>query len=129
MKTKITKAQFEQIEQESRIAGSFLDDEDFAFIRAYIETSLKSAEEMILNGTIHDVVERVTVTQSTEKEFTVPKEEQLQELRGQYKWIKKFLNDMRTFANQKEELNKAIREKKAYLEGEAGKDDITEGTG
>lgn len=122
MKTRITQEEFQEVEDQSRSAHSLLKDPQFSFAQEYINNSLKSIEDSILNNTVHDVTERVTITQSTQKDLFIPKEEQINELCGQYKWIKKFLADMEYFSTMKENLDKAIEKGDVIVEGQNGKD-------
>ena len=129
MKTQITKEQYEKISEQARIARLILNNADFQFIRDYINNGVTSAEQAILNNTIHDVTDRVTITQDQatgipirQKEFFTPKSESLDELKGQYKWVKQFLADLAFFATQKIDLDKQIIRGKVILEGGAKKD-------
>jgi hypothetical protein len=129
MKKQISSEEYEKISDQARIARLLLNNVDFQFIRDYINNGFTSAEQAILNNTIHDVVERVTITQDQtsgfplrQKEFFTPRQVSLDELRGQYKWIKRFLADLTYFATQKAELDREIDKGNIILEGGNKKD-------
>jgi hypothetical protein len=122
MKVKITKQEYEKTAEQSRIAAIFLESKDYDFIREYISSALSYAEKSVLENTIHDVTEEVTISDKIRKLFFTPKKEQMDELKGQYKWIKKFMEDMKYFASLKEQLDKDIERGSVYVEGtEKGK--------
>lgn len=123
MKPKLTQEEFQKIEEQSRIAEMILNNPEFEFIRSYLYTAKESAEKTILHDTICDVTECVTITDSTKKEFLIPKQDQLKKLIGKYEFIEQLLADLQYFANMKVELNKAIDNKEVIIEGmENGKD-------
>jgi len=122
MKQHITQVEFQEISDKSRVATMILNDPDFKFIRDYISEAVSSIEKSILNGTIHDVTEDVTITHSTRKQFFTSKEEQLSEIRGQYKWITKFLTDIQFYADLLSSLEAEIAKKNVIVEGQNAKD-------
>jgi hypothetical protein len=129
MKSQISKEEYEKIAEEARVASLVLDSPDFKFIREYIKNGIASVEQAILNNTIHDVTERVTIAQDQntgyplrQKEFFTPKKQQVDELRGQWKWVKQFLADLQFFAHEKDELDKQILTGKVIIEGGNKKD-------
>jgi hypothetical protein len=129
MKKQMGKEEYEKISEESRIARLILNNADFKFIRDYITNGYVSVEQAILNNTIHDVTERVTLTQSQpngfplrEKEFFTPKKQQIDELKGQWKWVKQFLADLEYFASQKAALDKEVLAGRVILETDVKKD-------
>lgn len=122
MKVKITKEEYEKTREQSRIAETFLNSKDFQFIRDLITGGISYAEKSILENTIHDVTEEITISDKIKKLFFTPKKEQMDELKGQYKWIKKFMDDVAYFASLKEKLDKDIERGAVWVEGtEKGK--------
>ena len=105
----LTQKEYDQIKTQSESARAFLESATFDFIREYLKNSLSSIESSILNNTIRDVTERVTIGQ-TLKDFFTPKQVQVDELAGQYKFITKFMGDMQIFADQIKDLDRQIEE-------------------
>lgn len=120
-KQRISLEEYQTTEAEAKAAKEFLEDERFQFIRDYINNSLTSAEQAVLNNTIREVQEIVPISEKLTRIFKQPKKEQVDELAGQYKWIKKFMSDMEFFARGKEDMDDAIEKKVVILE--AGNDE------
>lgn len=119
----ITQKEYNQIREQSESAQTFLESATFKFIREYLQNSLSSIENSILNNTIRDVTERVTIGQ-TLKDFFTPKQVQVDELAGQYKFINKFMTDMQIYANQIYDLDKQIEKGRVQVkENRKGQDE------
>ena len=95
MKTKLSYDEWQKIEDNSRASSLFLKDKRFKFIREYLNNSLKEIEQMILNNRITNVEEQVTISDKLVKIFKTPKKVQIDELIGVYKWINKFISDLK----------------------------------
>jgi len=108
--------EYDQIIEQAREAKAILESQGFAFFREYLDNSLTSIEEAILDGTVRDVTECTTIGQ-TVKEFFTPKKEQVQQLVGQRKFIKKLLADLQSFVDMKEDLQEGIENKTITVEG------------
>lgn len=118
MKMKITKAEYEKTEDQSRIASVFLNSSEYTFIRELLTNALSYAQEQILNNTVHDVTEEVTISDKIKKLFFTPKKVQLDELKGQYKLVKQFFSDVEYFASLKSELDAKIAQGSVFIEEE-----------
>lgn len=104
----VSKAEYDLIEDQAVAAKELLEDERFAFVRDYLKSATDYIEKTILENTVMEVRETHTVTDKIIKTFIQPKKVQVDELSGQYKFIKKFLEDMRYFASLKTELDKEV---------------------
>ena len=100
----------------------FLEEPDFAFIRDYISSAFSYAQTSILENSIHDVTEELTVSEKIRKLFFTPKKEQVDELRGQYKFIKKFFEDMKYYADLQKQLDEGIEKGSVTVLGEEKSD-------
>lgn len=115
-KTKISKQEYDLVLDQSAVASDILEGERFKFIREYFKVALDYIESSILNNTIKAVDERVTITESIVRIFKTPKKTQVDEMVGQYKFIKKFLTDLQSYKNLKEELEAQIAEDKVIVD-------------
>jgi hypothetical protein len=114
---KMTQKEYDEIASQSESAQAFLESETFSFIRKYLQNSLSSIEQSILNNTVRDVTERVTIAQ-TVKEFFTPKKVQVDEMSGQYKFIQQFLRDMQVYAGNIKDLNEQIEKGRVVIKDE-----------
>ena len=110
MKKHISEKEYEDACEKARVASQLLSDPAFKFIRDYINNSLKSIEEIILGNRIRETIEEIKVSDNVTKQYKYLKEEQLNELSGQYNWIKKFLADMQVIVDIPEQYKKAEKE-------------------
>jgi hypothetical protein len=124
MRIKITREEYEKTEEQTRVAKLFLNNKDFQFLRDYLSNALNYAQETILTNEVHDVTDEVTISDKIKKLFFTPKKEQMDELKGQYKFIKKLLADIAYFASLKAQLDKDIANNRVFIEG-GNKKDIT----
>lgn len=118
MKIKITKSEYEKTEEQARVASIFLNSAEYSFIRELLTNALAYTEEQILNNTVHDVTEEVTISDKIKKLFFTPKKVQIDELKGQYKIIKKFFSDVEYFASLKSKLDAEIAQGSVSIEEE-----------
>lgn len=125
MKSRITAEEFERAQYEAAAANLILKGKQFGFLREYFSQTLKDTEHKILNNSITDVREELTINvHESEKGiipklkriFFIPKKVQVDELVGAYKFIKKFWADMEHFASLPDELLKAEEQKKVIIE-------------
>lgn len=128
MKTKITAEEYQRISDESKYAEMILKNKNFKFIRDYLESALVYVEQSILNNTIKEVHEQQTITDKLKRVFITQKKEQIDELTGQYKFIKKFLSDLEYFVSRKQEVDSEIERKTVILEGGNDKDETYVGS-
>lgn len=121
-KTQITQEEYQKVEEQSLAAKELLEDPRFEFLRTYIQNSITSAEQTILNNTLREVQEVVPISEKVTRIFKTPKKVQVDELAGQYKWVKQFQDDLKYFASQQEELDAGIESGVVKFEGGVGKD-------
>lgn len=107
-KTIISKEEYDKIVDEGAVAFEILNDERFEFVRLLLQTPRDYARESILNNTITDVSEEVTVSESIKKIFSRKRKDQVDELVGQYKVINKFFADLQDRIDTKEQLERGI---------------------
>lgn len=118
----MTQEEYTKITEQANIAIHFLEGKDFEFLRKDLYDMLEYIESSILNNSIHDVTEEITVSEKIKKLFFTPKKEQIDELKGQYKFIHKFLNGIQFYVQQKKDLEDHIAKGKVLLEGGNEKD-------
>lgn len=124
-KTIISPEEYAQVEATSLAAKEFLEDDRFKFIREYIENDIKDAENMVLNNTIREYRDVTQLTEKITRIFKVPKKVQVDELKGQYKWLKKFMADVEYLASLKDQYDEGIEKGMVVFEPGIGKD-VTE---
>lgn len=120
-KPTISQENYDLVKEESEAAKELLESERFKFFREYFENAQSSIRDMILENRVNEVREILSVSKKLKRMFITPKKVQVDELVGQYKFIKTFLDDLLTTANMKSELDDAIQSREAVLE-----DDDTE---
>lgn len=113
----MTQDEYYEIREQSRYAKEFLESDNFAFIRKYLDEALSSIENTILDNTIRDVTESVTITPSIVKKFFTPKKVQVDELAGQHRFLKKFISDMQYYASLIDNLEKEIKSGRVKVDG------------
>lgn len=116
MKKSISKQEQQQTEDFAKASKELLENERFQFIRDYFNSATNYIEQSVLNNTIRDVSESVTISERIKKTFSISKKIQVDELSGQYKFIKKFLRDLQYYVDTYKQLEKAIEEKKVLIE-------------
>jgi hypothetical protein len=107
IKTEVSSEDVARIKEEGEAAKELLESEQFLFFREYLNDLKKSIVEIIINNRVKKVRESVT-DQNTgvTKELETSKEEQMNELSGQYKLIERIFQDLTVFAVLPEELEK-----------------------
>ncbi len=85
-------------------ATQFLDEKNPIYIT--FQEDLKNAENIVLENRIHEVQEVKTITKAFKKIFLTPREEQLNELVGQVKYLRGILAEINSWITRKEELEK-----------------------
>lgn len=115
--TTITQKEYDEIQANGTAAEEILNDERFQFIRDYFTSAKEYAQSSIIENTIHEVREITTISERLTKMLVVPKKEQVDELSGQYKLVKKFFEDMQQYVNIKRELDEAVKDRKVKVDG------------
>lgn len=121
-KTIISLEEYNQVEATSLAAKEFLNDERFQFIRNLYQNHLKYAEETLLNDSIREYQDVTSLTDKITRIFKVPKKVQVDELRGQYKWLKQFVADVEYMAGLKDQYDEGIEKGMVIFEPGTGKD-------
>lgn len=116
MKHKITQEEYDRVTREAQAASELLTEERFEFLRDYLKGAALSIESSILNNTVRDVTEEVTITESIKRHFFSPKSVQIDELAGQYKFISQLLSDLENLANLKKDLDAQLEAKRVVVE-------------
>lgn len=101
---KITAVEWNDIVDRYNFAKKFLDVKNHAY--NLMTADLENARDIILENRVHSVQDRKMITDSIMKVFITPKKEQLNELVGQYKYIKGFLKELQSWIERKETLEK-----------------------
>jgi hypothetical protein len=104
----ISKEEYKEVLSQAAVASEILEDERFKFVRDYFNNASGYVEKSILENTIHDVREIVTLSDKLTRLFFTPKQLQVDELCGQYKFIKKFFEDLKQFVQIKDDVEDAI---------------------
>ena len=106
--TTISKEEQEAINNDAAAAEELLTDERFAFFREYLTSAMEYASTSIIENTIHDAEETITISDKLKKTFFTPKKVQVDELSGQYKLVKKLFEDLNQFVQTKRDLDAEI---------------------
>lgn len=115
-KTLISREEFNDITSKSVIAKELLEKEEYKFIVDFFNDNIAYAEKSILEDSIKEVREVVSVTDKLSRIFITPKKEQVNELVGRYKLCKSFIDFLKQFIQAAEDLNKAIAEDKVEID-------------
>lgn len=111
----ISEEEYRDISDKSSAAKYFLGHERFQFIREYMNSGSKSALDKIVLNEITEVHEVRTITDSLKKIFITPKKPQVDELRGAYKWIIKFFEDMQMYADLRAKLDDDVEKGRVVI--------------
>ena len=90
-KRTISLEEYNEVEAASLAAKELMEDDRFKAIRDLYVNQFKYAEETLLTDAIKEYRDVTPLTDKIPRIFKVPKKVQVDELRGQYKWIKKFM--------------------------------------
>jgi hypothetical protein len=112
----VSKEKYDETENLARVAREFLEEERFQIVRDLLNNQLNYIESSILNNSITDARECVTITDKIKKTFFRPKKEQIDELVGQYKLIKDFFASLNYYVNNLTALEKAVEEGEVIVE-------------
>lgn len=115
-KTTITTEEWEKIEEQAKTASLFLESPRFKFIIDYLSAAQGEIEQMILNNTIRDVTEELTITESLKRSFFTPKKVQVDELSGQHKFIAQFFAFIQNTIDMKKQAEELEDKKKLVID-------------
>lgn len=94
----ISYADWTDIENRFIFASEFLKPENPAY--QILKTDLEEAREIVLHNRVHDVKE-VRIIGEIQKIFSTPREEQMDELVGQIKYIEGYLAELQAWVDRK----------------------------
>lgn len=115
-KTTISVEEWEQIEAKSKAAKLILEEKRFSFLIDYLKSAKADIERIILNNTVREVREEVTITDQLKRIFVTPRKQQLDELAGQYKLLEQLFNFLHQTVNLKEEAERLEDKHKLVIE-------------
>lgn len=116
-KTIISQEEFDKIADEAIAAEEMLTSDKFKFIREILLSAKEYAKTSIVENTIMEVSEEVTVSDRIKKIFTQPKKVQVDELSGQYKLVKKFFDELQGYIDTKKNLDDQINQETVVIDG------------
>lgn len=96
-----------QIKEEAEAAKRLLEAPEFQFFREYLRNTQKSIVDLFINNRIKLVRDSTTDDVGVTREFETTKQEQLDEMSGQYKLIDAIFHDLISFSELPKELDKA----------------------
>lgn len=94
-------ADWKDIENRFIFANAFLTEENPAY--QILKSDLEHAKELVLHNRVHEVKE-VRLIGEIQKIFTTNKEEQMNELVGQIKYIEGYLQELESWIRRKQQL-------------------------
>ena len=97
----------EKVKADAESATRLLEAPEFEFFRLYLTNAQKSITEVFVQNRIKKVTESITDQTGVTKTMETTKEEQLNELSGQYNFIETLLQDLRAYADLPKELEEA----------------------
>lgn len=115
-KPTISKEEYDVIGENAEAAQELLESERFLFFREYLENTKESISELILENRITEVHEEVSVSSKLKRLLITPKKIQVDELVGQYKFVKQILDDLVGVAKMKQEVEEAIQRKELIMQ-------------
>lgn len=78
--------------------------------------NLNKAKDIVLENRVHEVQEHRTISKGLKKVFITPREEQLNELSGQIKFINLFMREIDQWINRKRDFEKMESEGSVTIE-------------
>ena len=113
----IPSMEWDKIVTESQASHELLTASKFQFFRTYLENAKQSILLKIANNDVKDVVETITDPKTNySKTFKTTKEEQLNEMAGEFKFITKLLSDLSTLSQQETEYMKLQDKRRVVIE-------------
>ena len=115
-KTTISKEKYDSISSQPSASAEILSSERFEFFRELLLGAKKYASTSIIENTIKDVREEVSISDKLKKTFFTPKKIQVDELSGQYKLISKIFEDLQYFVDLKLSVDQHIADDKVTVD-------------
>lgn len=114
-KHSVTSDELEKIEKDSEAAKELLEDPRFEFLREYFKTAQTSITDMFVQNRLKPT-KQYFFGKDIVTAHTISRRESENEASGQYKFIDKLLNDLKTTAGLYKEYKEAIDQKKVKIE-------------
>lgn len=121
-KTIISEAEYDTVLAEAAAAHEILNEPRFEFVRNILEQARDYASTSIIENTVMDVTEEVTISDQLKRLFRQPKKVQVDELSGQYKLVKKFFNELQDYIDTKDSLLDKVANDEVIVERVTEKD-------
>jgi len=111
----LTQEEYDNISTQASAAEEILNGKKFEFFRSLLLAAKDYASTCILENTVKDVTEEVTISENIKKRFFTPKKVQIDELSGQYKLIDKIFSDLQYFIDLKKDTDKHISNERVII--------------
>ena len=111
----LTQEEYDNISTQASAAEEILNGKKFEFFRSLLLAAKDYASTCILENTVKDVTEEVTISENIKKRFFTPKKVQIDELSGQYKLIGKIFSDLQYFIDLKKDTDKHISNERVII--------------
>ena len=111
----LTQEEYDAIATQASAAEEILNGKKFEFFRSLLSAAKDYASTCILENTVKDVTEEVTISENIKKRFFTPKKVQIDELSGQYKLINKIFSDLQYFIDLKKDTDKHISNERVII--------------
>jgi len=111
----LTQEEYDNISTQASAAEEILNGKKFEFFRSLLLAAKDYASTCILENTVKDVTEEVTISENIKKRFFTPKKVQIDELSGQYKLINKIFSDLQYFIDLKKDTDEHISNERVII--------------
>jgi len=116
-KSRISQEEYDKILTEASIAKQVLSDDKFQFIRDILLSAQEYAQTSIIENTVMEVSDEVTISERIKKIFTQTKKVQVDELSGQYKLVKKFFRELEEYIKTRDDIRTQVADDKVIIDG------------
>jgi hypothetical protein len=104
----VSRKEWEQATTDGAAARAFLEEPRFSFMRDYLVSAMSSIENQIVNNTIRDVTEELTINDRLKRIFFTPKKVAIDELAGSYKWVSKFYAEIKRVSTADKDIEHKV---------------------
>lgn len=108
--------EWEEITDRASFAKQFLKETNLVYLR--LKEDLESLQNTILENRVYGVQEENMITDVFKKVFVIPRQVQVDEITGQYKYIKSLLAELQLWIDTKKQLEKDEADGKITIEHE-----------